>query len=92
MDSGVRVTAFVTASEDEDPDIFGGTTHLYSGLRLTLPLGTWRRMVDGSEMRTTIAPLGRNAGQTLDTPLPLYDVSEPLSYRAISRSWDQLQK
>lgn len=92
MDSGVRVTAFVTASEDEDPDIFGGTTHLYSGLRLTLPLGTWRRMVDGSEMRTTIAPLGRNAGQALDTPLPLYDVSEPLSYRAISRSWDQLQK
>lgn len=86
-ENGARIEAFATATNQSDADPFGGTAHLYSGLRLTLPLGNAPALPRGSQMRFAAAPLGRNAGQSIDSPLPLYDITEPLSYRHIARHW-----
>ncbi len=87
FDNGARLEAFMTATDSADFDIFGGTTHIYSGLKLTLPVGNVQHLPRGSEIRLTAAPLGRDAGQSLDIPLPLYQASEPLSYRHMARHW-----
>lgn len=87
MDNGVRISGFVTATDQADFDVFGGTTNLYSGLQLSIPLGSTRFLPPGSRMDTRVAPLGRNTGQALDAPLPLYEVTDKLSTRHISRQW-----
>lgn len=85
--NGVKMEAFVTATNNADFDVFGSTTHLYSGLKLNLPLGQIKHIPEGSEVRITAAPLGRDAGQSLDTPIKLYDISEPFSTRHIAQHW-----
>ncbi len=87
FDNGVKFEAFVTATDNADFDIFGSTTHVYSGLKIALPLGNVKHIPEGSEIRTSLAPLGRDTGQALDAPVKLYDVSEPLSYRHIKEYW-----
>lgn len=87
FDSGALVEGFVSATDKSDPDIFGGETHLYGGVRLSLPFGDMKYIPDGSEIRVRAAPMGRDNGQVLDTPLPLYETTEPMSYRRLSRSW-----
>lgn len=88
--NGVQIKAFATATDQADFDLFGGTTHLYSGLQMTVPLGNSGILPQGSRMTTRIAPFGRQTGQMLDVPLPLYDVTEPLSLRHISDHWSSI--
>lgn len=87
FDNGAKLAGFITATNRQEPDIFGGETHLYGGLRLSLPFGSFKYIPDGSEIRVRAAPLGRDSAQELDKPLPLYDVTEPMSYRRIDQSW-----
>lgn len=88
MQNGVKIEAFATATNRADFDLFGGTTHLYSGLRLTMPLGNVPYVPRGSHARLHAAPMGRDMGQVLDSPLPLYDLTTPFSYRAIASGWN----
>ena len=88
--NGTKLSGFVTATDQADPDIFGDTTHLYSGISLSLPFGNVPFVPEGSEVRITSAPFARDTGQTLDHPLPLYEVTEPISYRQVSRSWEEI--
>lgn len=88
MRNGATIEAFATATNQADFDLFGGTTHLYSGLRLTMPLGNVPLLPDGSHAKITAAPLGRDIGQTLDSPLPLYTLTEPFSYRSMMQNWE----
>jgi hypothetical protein len=90
MDNGAKLEAFATATDQADFDPFGGTTQLYSGLRLTLPLGNVPGLPAGSQARFTAAPIGRDTGQSIDSPLPLYDLTEPLSYRHMARRWIEI--
>ncbi|MCB9990838.1 MAG: YjbH domain-containing protein [Rhodospirillales bacterium] len=90
FENGAKMEAFVTATNAGDFDVFGGLTHLYSGVKLRLPFGHVKHIPEGSEIRLTAAPLGRDAGQALDTPMPLYEISEPLSYRHITRHWNDV--
>jgi hypothetical protein len=87
FDNGAKLAGFITATDRQEPDIFGGKTHLYGGLRLSLPFGSFRYIPDGSEIRVRAVPLGRDSAQELDKPLPLYEVTEPMSYRRIAQSW-----
>lgn len=87
FDNGARVEGFLTATDLADVDVFDSATHLYSGLRFSLPIGNIPYIGRGSSIKIDAAPIGRDAGQTIDVPLPLYDVTEPLSYRAITQSW-----
>ncbi|MGZ9097359.1 MAG: YjbH domain-containing protein [Micavibrio sp.] len=90
MNNGATIEAFATATDQADFDLFGGTTHLYSGLRLTLPLGNVPLLPDGSHAKIAAAPLGRDIGQTLDSPLPLYALTEPFSYRSLAQNWESV--
>ncbi len=88
--NGAKLSGFITASERDEPDVFGGDTHLYGGLRLALPIGGMKYLPAGSEIRIKAAPIGRDTAQELDKPLPLYEVTEPMSYRRIARSWSEV--
>ncbi len=85
--NGAKLGAFVAVTDTTDIDIFGSATHVYSGLNLRLPLGHIEHGLEGSKIRLRAAPLGRDAGQALDAPLKLYEISEPLSKRHIARHW-----
>ncbi len=88
--NGASVEAFVTATNKRDYNVFGGETQLYSGLRLRVPLGNIPLVPGGSEARFTAAPFGRDSGQSLDNPLPLYDLTNPFSYRQIAGQWKDI--
>ncbi len=90
--NGASLEAFVTATNRSDINIFGGESNLASGLRLRLPIGNIPLVPDGSVARQTAAPFGRDSGQSIDNPLPLYDLTTPLSYRAITENWGDIVK
>ncbi|MCI5060196.1 MAG: YjbH domain-containing protein [Alphaproteobacteria bacterium] len=90
--NGTKLSGFVTATDQADQDIFGDTTHLYSGISFSLPLGNIPYVPKGSEIRITSAPFAHDTGQILNHPLPLYEVSEPLSSRQLHNSWEDLLK
>lgn len=90
MENGTRIEAFVTATDQADFDLFGGTTHFYSGLKFTLPFGNVPLVPNGSIIRMSAAPLGRDTGQAIDSPLPLYEMTEPLSYRHMAQHWEKV--
>lgn len=84
--------AFVTATDNADFDLFGSTTHLYSGMKLNLPIGNIPYIPNGSQIRVNTAPIGRDTGQALNKPIELYDVTERLSYRYLSAHWNSILK
>jgi hypothetical protein len=68
--NGAILEGFMTATNQNDPDPYGGRTNVFSGLRIMVPLGDTNYLPNGSRVETVLAPLGRNAGQKLDLPLP----------------------
>jgi hypothetical protein len=85
---GAQLSAFLTATTMADRDPFGGTTHLYGGLALSLPLG--HAGPAAASARLTLAQLGRDSGQALDAPFSLYEMTEPFSYRGIAANWQEI--
>lgn len=90
FDHGLNMRGFVTATNQSDFDVLGGNTNLYAGLELSLPLGNLPVIPQNSALRVKAAPFGRDNGQTLDNPVDLYNLSEPLSYRHIARHWNDI--
>ncbi len=90
FDNGVMLDAFATATNEADYDPLGGSSHMHGGLTLRIPLGNIPYIPEGSDVTTRFMPQGRNAGQVLDNPEPLYAVTEPLSFRGASQSWHHL--
>lgn len=90
LDNGVKIAAQMTATNRRDHDIYGGKTNLYTGVSLSLPIGGLSFIPNGSRVITNVHPLGRDSGQRLDNAMSLYDVTEPMSYRAITRRWSEL--
>jgi Exopolysaccharide biosynthesis protein YbjH len=88
----VTVKAFVTATDTHDRDQLGETAALYGGINITLPLGNIPFVPEGSAARIKTGQLGRDAGQALDKPVSLYEVTEPMSYRHLGRSWQAVLK
>tara|TARA_R110002126_G_scaffold13118_4_gene56875 strand:+ start:24417 stop:26558 length:2142 start_codon:yes stop_codon:yes gene_type:complete len=85
--NGTMLNGFVTSTQKQDQDVFGGTTHLYGGLNLSVPLGALSFLPNGSAATLKTSPLGRNAGQRLGKPFALYDETEQLSRRHIIQNW-----
>lgn len=90
FDSGAKLEAFLTATNKSDKDLYGGDTNLYAGMTLSLPLGSLPFLPDSSRAIVKARPLGRETGQRLENPVSLYEMTEPLSYRAITRHWSAL--
>lgn len=90
FENGTKLEAFITGTDQEDADILGNSTHMFGGVRVSLPLGNIPYVPDGSELRLSTQPFARDSGQILDNPQPLYDVTEPIASRQLHRSWKTL--
>lgn len=87
--NGATLEGYVSISDQDDFDPFGGTTHADHGLRLSLPLGGYK-YTPNTNIRVTAAPFGRDIGQFINNPLPLYKATEPFSIAHITKHWDEL--
>ncbi len=85
--NGTKLNSEITLTNLADTDIFGGTTHAYGGLSLSIPLGQIKHVPEGTKIHLKTAPFARDAGQYLNNPMPLYALTEPLSYRHIIENW-----
>ncbi len=90
--NGSFFEAFLTATNGHDPDPYGGASNLSSGIRFSLPLGSLRYIPDGSSIEVNVIPAARDAGQKLDIAHPLYEITEPLSYRHLTQYWQDIAK
>ncbi len=90
FNNGVTLNGFITASDQEDIDLFGGTSNIYSGVRLSLPIGNTPYIPNGSAINLDVMPFTRDSGQKIDKPVDLYEATEPFSYRQIHQSWSTL--
>lgn len=88
--NGAKLEGYITVTDRSDFDLFGGATHADHGIRLSLPLGGFKYTPSSSEVRVIAKPLGRNVGQSLESPLPLYALTDPLSKAHIIRHWDEI--
>lgn len=87
--NGAILQGHITVSDQADFDAFGGTTHADHGIRLTLPLGGYK-YAPSTDIRLITAPLGRDIGQSIQSPLPLYDLTTPLTAAHIIQHWDEI--
>lgn len=85
--NGSFFEAFITATNGHDPDPYGGASNLSSGIRFSLPLGSVKYIPNGSAIEVNAVPVARDAGQRLDIARPLYEMTEPLSYRHLTQRW-----
>lgn len=92
FENGVKVSGSITSTNASDVDAYGGRTNIYAGIKLSIPLGSLPYLPDNSSLSVNAYPLGRDTAQRLDLPVPLYDATEPLSYRHITQHWSQLLK
>ncbi len=87
FDNGTKLEGFITSTNRRDADILGNRTHVFGGVRLSLPLGSFPFIPNGSEFRLYTEPFARDSGQILDIPQSLYEVTEPISSRHLHQSW-----
>ncbi len=90
FDNGVVMAATATLTNRADRDIYGGRSNGYVGMEVSVPFGELPFLPDGSRMAINSYPMGRDFGQKIKSPTPLYEVSDPLSYRHITRHWSRL--
>jgi hypothetical protein len=88
--NGMKIKGYVTASNSDDQDIFGGSRNLFAGVQMSIPLGDLKFVPQGSEARVKLAPIGRDDAALLDKPVDLYEVTEPMSYRHLGRNWGEI--
>ncbi len=92
FNNGVTLNAYTTLTNASDADLYGGITHSYHGLNLSLPLGSLPYVPSGSELRIKNAPFGRDSAQTLDEPLDLYKLTKKFTVSDIARHWHEIIK
>lgn len=90
FENGTSLEGYVTVTNLAYRDIFDHRTHTDGGIKLNIPLGNIPFIPDGSAFRLRTGPLARTVGQVIDHPQPLYEVTEPVSYRRLSQSWKEV--
>jgi hypothetical protein len=88
--NGATLEGFITVTNEADLDVFGGTTHARNGVRLTLPLGGQKYIPDNTAIKFRAEPFGRDTGQSLENPVPLYETTEAFSYSHMIQNWDDI--
>lgn len=90
FENGSLLEAFVTMTGLHDADPFGGAAHAYNGLRLSVPLGGYKHVPRNTDINVIAAPFGRDAGQRLENPLPLYELTQPFTAQHMARHWNDV--
>lgn len=90
LNNGLKAKAFINVTDMDNKDVFDGDRNVYAGINISVPLGSLKFVPQGSEARMKMEPIGRNDGAILDKPLSLYEITEPMSYRRLGRSWQEV--
>lgn len=85
--NGAKLSGETVMSNYSDPDLFGGYTHAYHRLSLSLPLGSFKYLPEGTRLDVTAAPFGRDTAQSLSPPIRLYDLTESLTLPHLAQHW-----
>ncbi|PWC37601.1 YjbH domain-containing protein [Azospirillum sp. TSO35-2] len=90
FDGGVALTAHATWTEGPDggQSRFGG--RMDWGLALVVPIAASGWLPVGGTVETAVRTLGRDAGQRLQQPLPLYDLRVPGGFGRLAGTWQRL--
>ena len=87
---GWRIEGFTTLSNENDTTLDNDSTNLFAGLKVTMPLGQFKRLPDNSRQTLTMAPFARDKGQRIDNPYPLYDITDPWQTRELHKYWNRV--
>ena len=90
FDNGSYLEAYSSLSNQSDFDLFGDRTHMDHGVRLVLPLGGLHENLRRVKIDTRFAPFGRNIGQSIRNPKPLYELTEGFSTRHLANHWNEI--
>lgn len=88
--NGLKAKAYMTVTDADNKDVFNSDRNVIAGFQLAMPLGHVKFVPQGSEARVKVEPFARDDGALLDKPVSLYDVTEPMSYRHLGRSWQEV--
>ncbi|MGB1077573.1 MAG: YjbH domain-containing protein, partial [Bdellovibrionales bacterium] len=88
--NGVVATGYLTLTDEDDIDVFGGADNVFGGLRLSIPTKPDRFKKICCDVDVRIEPLGRDTGQALNKS-SLYETSDPLSYRHVMQNWEEIR-
>ena len=90
FDGGIGLTAHATWTEGPDgaQSRFGG--RMDWGLALVVPIAASGWLPVGGTVETAVRTLGRDAGQRLQQPLPLYDLRVPGGVGRLTGTWSHL--
>nr|WP_211112499.1 YjbH domain-containing protein [Azospirillum sp. SYSU D00513] len=90
FEGGLRLSAHVTWTEGprDGQSRIGG--RLEQGVVLSIPLGASGVLPMGGSVETAIRTLGRDAGQRLRRPFPLYETMAPAGFGSLAGGWNRL--
>lgn len=92
FDGGVRLSAHLTwtTGPDNAQSRLGG--RLEQGLSLVVPFGPFDLAPVGGSAEVAVRTLGRDVGQRLRQPLPLYEATVPAGYGRLAGTWSRLME
>lgn len=90
--NGVQFSAYASLTDQKDQTILGGTSNIFHGFKISVPLGHLKHMPAGSRIVQKIEPFGRDQGQRIDKAEPLYELTERFSKHHLSEYWDTFLK
>ena len=90
FENGAKISGNIVLSDKREDDVFGGSTHSYHSLNLTVPFGSLRLIPDGSQYRLSAKPLGRNYGQSIDIQSSLYEQTNKITLRHLANNFKSL--
>ena len=90
FDNGSYLEAFTSLSNKSDFDLFGDKTHTNHGIRLVMPLGGFSKHLEKAKIDTRFEPLGRDIGQSIRNPQPLYELTEGFSVHHLANHWNEI--
>jgi hypothetical protein len=88
---GWMAEGFVTTTNESDTSLDNRKSrNILAGLRLSMPLGQFKYVPDGSRATIDLMPLARDKAQKIDNPYPLYDLTNPWHSRQIYAYWNEV--
>lgn len=88
--NGAELEGFAVVTNTADLDRFGGTSNLQSGVRISMPLGSLKYVPEQTRAEVLFRPFGRDAGESLNKPIDLYEQTQAFSAGHIGRHWGSI--
>lgn len=89
---GVRLAAHLTWTDGPRPGQSPYAGRLEHGIALVVPLHALAWLGVDAAVRGSVRTLGRDAGQRLETPLPLHDTAAAAGFGRLAGTWRRLME